>query len=123
MKSSAVISVVVGLLAVAIGCGRDQSPDAKPGSSDNLDRASARKEIIAQNVLAVQLASRHEFEDKTTFGATEPIPASLYLTSSSQAGPRRVSVLLVREEAIVEEQSITVGPDENREEFDFRFVK
>jgi hypothetical protein len=85
--------------------------------------ASPRKEIIAQNVLAAQLAPHHELEAKTTFAPTESIQASLYLTNSSHIEPRRISAFLVRDESVVEEQSIAAGSDETRQEFDFRFAK
>ncbi|MCI0489520.1 MAG: hypothetical protein L0229_23265 [Blastocatellia bacterium] len=125
MGQRLVISVFLGLLALTVGCGKDQSlVDSKPAEpSGDYDVASPSKEIIAQNVLAVQLAARHEFESRTTFAPTEPIQASLYLTDSSHIEPRRISALLVSDEAVVEEQSITIGADEKRQEFDFRFAK
>lgn len=125
MKQRLVISVLLGLLALTVGCATDQSRIESeletPASSYNL--VSPRKEIIAQNVLAAQLAARYEFEAKTTFAPTETIPASLYLTDSSYVEPRRISALLVCDEAIVEEQNIAVSANERRHEFDFRFAK
>lgn len=125
MKRRLVIAILLGLLAVTAGCRDGQSRvDAKPaGSEGDANMAAVRKEIIAPNVLAAQLAPHHEFEDKTTFSPTELIPASLYLTGSRHIEPRRISAFLVRGEAVVEEQSITVGADDGRQEFDFRFTK
>ena len=125
MKECLVIPVLLGWLALTVSCRKNHSVvDSKPdGPATNPNVASPRKEIIAQNVLAVQLAAHHEFEDKTTFAPTEPIQASLYLTSSSHVEPRRISAFLVRDEAIVEEQSIAVSANEDRQEFDFRFAK
>ena len=85
--------------------------------------ASQRKEIIAQNVLAAQLALHHEFEARTSFAPTEAIPASLYLTESSYVEPRRISAFLICEESVVEEESIFVSATEKRQAFDFRFNK
>lgn len=125
MKQRMVISGLLGLLALTAGCGTEQSRlDSKPETAaSNSDVDSVRKEIIAQNVLAAQLAAHHEFEAKTTFAPTETIRASLYLTDSPYVEPRRISALLVRDEAVVEEQNIAVRADEKRHEFDFRFAK
>jgi hypothetical protein len=120
------ISVLLGLAVLTIGCGGDKSrADSKPGQSpnDNDVASPVRKEIIAQNVLAAQLAPHHEVETKTTFASTEPIQASLYLTGSPYVEPRRISAFLVRDETIIEEQSIAVGANEKRQEFDFSFIK
>jgi hypothetical protein len=108
-----------------VSCSRDDiRVDSKPGgSSANHNAASARKEIIAQNVLAVQLAAHHEFEGGTTFSATEPIASSLYLTSSSHVEHRRISAYLVLDDAVVEEQNIEVEANEELQEFDFRFIR
>jgi hypothetical protein len=125
MKRRLIISILPGLLALTLSCGKDlgrvDSKPAEPASHDNL--APARKELIAQNVLAAQLASHHEFEARTTFTPTEAIPASLYLTNSSYIEARRISAFLVRDEAVVEEQSLAVLANEKRQEFDFRFTK
>jgi len=125
MRQHLVISVLLGLLVLTLSCGNHQSPvDSKPaGPASDYNVASPNREIIAQNVLAVQLAPHHEFESKTTFAPTEPIQASLYLTNSAHIEPRRISAFLVRDEALVEEQSIAVGANEKRQDFDFRFAK
>jgi hypothetical protein len=125
MRHRLVISFLPGLLALTVSCGRDQSHvDSKPaGPASNYDAATARKEIIAHNVLAAQLAAHHEFEAKTTFAPTELIVASLYLTSSPYNEPRRISALLVRDQEVFDEQNIAVGANEMRQEFDFRFAK
>ena len=125
MERRLVISGLLGLLALIAGCGTDQSRlGSKPEpAASNLDMDTVRKEIIAQNVLAAQLAAHHEFEAKSTFAQTETIRASLYLTDSSYIEPRRISALLVRDEAVVEEHYIAVRADEGRNEFDFRFAK
>ena len=128
MKQRLLISTLLALLALAAGCrdgqGRaDAKPAAPEGNADNANMAAVRKEIVAPNVLAAQLAPHHEFEDKTTFSPTEPIPASLFLTGSRHIEPRRISAFLVREETIVEEQNISIGADDQRQEFDFRFAK
>ena len=125
MKELMAISGLLGLLALTLSCGKDHSlVDSQPPSQEsNRTVPSVRKEIIAQNVLAAQLAPHHEFEAKTTFAATEPIPASLCLTNSSYVEPRRISAFLVRDEAVVEEHSIAVSADEKRQDFDFRFAK
>lgn len=57
------------------------------------------------------------------FAPTETFQDSIYLTRSSHIEPRRISALLVRDEAVVDEQNIAVGADEKRQEFDFRFAK
>jgi hypothetical protein len=114
--------ILLALLTLTVSCGsRVDSKSPAPGIT--YDVASPRKEIIAQNVLAAQLAPHHELEARTTFAPTESIQASLYLSNSSHIEPRRISAFLVRDEAVVEEQSIAAGADEGRQEFDFRFAK
>jgi hypothetical protein len=120
MNQCLVILFAVLTLGVSCGSGVDSKSPA-PASTYNV--ASPRKEIIAQNVLAAQLAPHYELEAKTSFAPTESIQASLYLTNSSHVEPRRISAFLVRDEAVVEEQSIAAGPDDKRHEFDFRFAK
>jgi hypothetical protein len=125
MKRRLALSVLHGLLALAVGCGEDQSPVHSETARQTGSRpvASARKEIIAPNVLAVQLAAHHEFESRTTFTPTEPIQASLYLADSYYIEPRRIAAFLVSDEAVVEEHRIFVSANEKRQEFDFRFAK
>jgi hypothetical protein len=125
MQQSLTVSVLLGVLVLHGGCGGDKSrADATPGPSPgHHDMAASRKEIIAPTVLAAQLAPRHEVETKATFAPHEPIRASLYLTASPYIEMRRISAFLVRDEDIVEEQSIAVGANEQRQEFDFRFAK
>ena len=116
------LTILLALLTLTVSCGsRVDLKSPAPRRAYNV--ASPRKEIIAQNVLAAQLAPHHELEDKATFAPTESIQASLYLTSSSHDEPRRISAFLVRDEAVVEEQSIAAGADEKRQDFDFRFAK
>ena len=114
--------ILVALLTLTISCG-GRANSKSPAAASTYNVASPRKEIIAQNVLAAQLAPHHELEAKTTFAPTESIQASLYLTDSSHVEPRRIAAFLVRDEAVVEEQSIAAGPEETRQEFDFRFAK
>ena len=125
MKQHLVISGLLGLLALTASCAADQGHmDSNPDTpATNNNTVSTRREIIAQNVLAAQLAARHEFEAKTTFAPTETIRASLYLTDSSYLGPRRISALLVLDDAVIEEQDVALGADERRHEFDFGFAK
>lgn len=85
--------------------------------------ASPRKEISAQNALAAQLALNNQFEAKTPFAPIEPIPASVYLARSGYGELRRIVAFLISDDAVVEKQSIAVGANERREEFDFRFIK
>ena len=125
MRRCLVILVLLGLINVTVGCCKDQSivnsKPAEPGITDNV--ASPRKEIFARNVLSAQLAAHDQFEARTTFAPNEPIPASLFLASSGYVEPRRVSAFLISGEAVIEQQSIAVSANEEREEFDFRFVK
>jgi|RhiMetdeSRZDD1v2_1073273.scaffolds.fasta_scaffold660554_2 hypothetical protein len=114
--------ILFALLTFTVSCG-GRVDSKSHASGDTYKVASPRKEIIAQNVLAAQLAPHHELEAKTTFAPTESIQASLYLTSSTHVEPRRISAFLVRDEAVVEEQSIAAGADERRQDFDFRFAK
>jgi hypothetical protein len=119
------ISVLLSSIGLTASCDRDGSTvDSKSAQAvNNSYVASTRKEIIAQTVLSVQLAPHNEIETRTTFAATEPVPASLYLTDSAYIEPRRIIAFLVSNEAVVEEQSIAVKANEKRQEFDFRFTK
>lgn len=125
MKQSRVIFILLGSLALIVGCnrapGRVDSQEA--GAPGNYEVAAPRKELIGQNVLAAQLAAHDEIEAGTTFSPTEIIPASLYLTASSHIEARRISAFLVRDEVVFEEQSITVKADERQLDFDFRFSR
>lgn len=124
MRQSLVISALLGFMALTLTCGRDQTRvDSRPDQPLANYNASPRKEIIAQHVLAVQLAPHYEVEAKTTFAPTEPILASLYLTESSDVESRRIFAFLVSDEAVVEEQSIALSTSDERREFDFRFTK
>jgi len=125
MKQCLLISVLPGLLALVLSCGQDKNRvDSNPApAASTYSVASPRKEIIAQNVLAAQLAPHDQFEAKTTFAPNEPIPASLYLAASAYVERRRIFAFLVSNEAVVEQQSIAVGANEEREAFDFQFVK
>jgi len=114
--------ILFALLTFTVSCG-GRVDSKSHASGDTYKVASPRKEIIAQNVLAAQLAPHHELEAKTTFAPTESIQASLYLTISTHVEPRRISAFLVRDESVVEEQSIAAGADERRQDFDFRFAK
>jgi hypothetical protein len=120
-----VIVVALGLLALLTGCQRATGANAaKPSTPvDDARMASQSKELIAQKVLAAQLAAHHEFESRTSFAPTEAIPASLYLTDSTYIEPRSISAFLIRDEVVVEEASIFVSASEKRQAFDFRFVK
>ena len=124
MRQSLATFVLVGLMGMTVSCCRDQSrADSKAAQPLAGYDASPRKEIIGQHVLSAQLAPHDEVESKTTFAPTEPIPASLYLTSPSYVGPRRIFAFLVSEEAVVEEQSIGLSASDDRRELDFHFVK
>ena len=125
MKQRLVLSGLLGLLALTVNCVRDRRvvDSNSAGTASVYNVAPPRKEIIAQNVLACQLAAHYEVEARTTFSPAEPIPASLYLTDSSHVEPRRICAFLVRDETIVEEQSIAAGANDRRQEFDFRFSK
>jgi hypothetical protein len=123
MRLKVIISGLLVSLVLKCGCGSDRTNiDSKTRAATSYV-ATVRKEIIAQNVLAAQLAPHHEFEGKTTFAATEPIPASLYLTNANHVEPRRISAFLLQDELVVEEQSIAVSENEERRDFDFRFSK
>ena len=117
------ISGMFTLLALVANCGKERayvdSPPAAPASA--YDVAAPRKEIIAQKVLAAQLAPRYAIESKNTFATTEPIPASLYLSDSTRVEQRRITAFLVRDESVVEEQSISLLAGDERKDFDFRF--
>jgi len=114
--------IVFALLTFTVSCG-GRVDSRSHASGDTYKVASPRKEIIAQNVLAAQLAPHHELEVRTTFAPTESIQASLYLANASHVEPRRIAAFLVRDEAVVEEQSIAAGAEEERQAFDFRFAK
>jgi hypothetical protein len=121
-----VIAVVLGLLAALVTNCKKANESAGPVlvvPSDDLNVAAQRKEIIARNVLAAQLAAHDGFEGRTSFAPTEAIPASLYLTDSSYVEPRNISAFLMREEVVVEEESIYVSAADQRRAFDFRFIK
>jgi hypothetical protein len=118
------LSLSIGCLALTVGCRDDQNPvGSQSASPSNHSIATPRREIIRQDVLGAQLAEHHEVEGKSTFGTNEPIPASLILSDTLRYEPRRVFAFLVRDEQIVEEQSIPVRAGEAREEFDFHFTK
>ena len=121
-----VISALLGFLMVAGGCGTHQrTADTKSDNTSSSDSSVAMqsREIVAQNVLAAHLARHNEIESKTAFAQTEPIYASVYLTNPQHIEPRRISAFLVRDEEVVEEQSIAVGANEKRQEFDFSFTE
>jgi hypothetical protein len=120
-----VFSAWLALLVFVGGCSSDQrNPRTEADEMTNDARlATQSKEIVAQNVLAAQLARHDEIESKTAFAQTEPIYASLYLTNPQHIEPRRISAFLVRDEQIVEEQSIAIGADDKRQDFDFRFTE
>lgn len=122
---SLVFPAWLALLVLAGGCGNTQRyADTEPDKTiSDAKVAMQSKEIVAQNVLAAQLARHDEIEAKTAFAPTEPIYASVYLTNPQHVEPRRISAFLVRDEEIVEEQSIAVGANEKRQEFDFSFTE
>jgi len=123
MKQRVIVSLIFAVMALPGGCREDKSRLQPPEPSASSYDIAPRKEIIAQNVLAVQLAAQNEFETRATFGPTEIIPASLYLDDSSYVETRRIYALLVRDGSPVEEQSISIGADEKRRDFEFRFAK
>ena len=126
MRRCLATSFLLSCLALMIGCCEDQSRvESKPvGPTSSYDVASPHREIVAQNVLAAQLATHNELEAGNEFATTEAIQASLYLTASPHIEPRRISAFLVRaDEAVVEEQSISVDANDTRDEFDFSFAK
>jgi hypothetical protein len=125
MKRCLIISALPGLLALVVTCSDDQGRfNSKPAPAANIySVAPLRKEVIAQRVLAVQLAPHDQFEATNMFAQNEPIPASLYLASSGYVEPRRILAFLISDEAIVEQQSISIRADDRQEEFDFRFTK
>src|SRR5215471_11031045 len=84
------IFLLVGSLAITLGCRKDQGAlDPKPPApTAETNIAPLRKEIIAQNILAAQLAAHYEVEGKNTFRTTELIEASPFL---GQLHPRRAS--------------------------------
>ena len=119
------ISVLLGLTGLTAGCGCGAPPvGSKPAqAADDSPAAATRNEVIAQNVLSVQLAPHDEIETRTTFSATEPVPASLYLTDPPYIEPRQIIAFLVSNGAVFEEQGIAVKANEQRQRFDFRFAK
>ncbi len=123
VKQQQFFSVALVLLALNAGCTKVTS--GRESITEPLDVvvASERKEIIARQVLAVQLAAHQEFEDRTNFAPTEVIPASLYLTDAPYLEWRCISAFLVCEKGVVEEESISLSPDDKRQAFDFRFIK
>ncbi len=125
MKQHRFIIVLSGLLLLICSCGKNESRVKSTSAAQTNDAhiAASRKEIIAPNVLAVQLAAHHELETRMTFAPTELIPASLYLMAAPYSEPRRVAAFLTNEKVVVEEQSIEVSADDKREVFDFRFSK
>ena len=125
MKQRLIISLLSGLLLLTVSCGKTPNGTASKsaGAASRDQVATTRKEIIAQNVLAVQLAAHHEFETKMMFAPTEPIPASLYLMASPYSESRRIVAFLTCDEVVIEEQSIAVSANDKREAFDFRFSK
>jgi hypothetical protein len=118
-------SVLLGLIFLTLSCGKNQSRVESKSSQlpAKHNVASQRKEIIAQHVLAAQLASRQEVEARTTFAAGEPIQASLYLTNPAHTESRRIFAFLVIGEAVVEEKSLALRASDERQAFDFRFIK
>src|SRR5262245_43024981 len=124
MKRRFLTSVLPGLLAMTFSCSRNQGDvDSKSIRRASDYVASPRREIIAPNVLAVQLAAHNEIETGAVLGSADPISASLSLTASVHIEPRAIPAYLVRDEAVCEEQCIGVAAGETRYEFDFRFVK
>lgn len=123
--SLVIISVLICLSVLGGGCVSNQhDSDTK---SDDLASDSKMmkqsKEIVAQNVLSAQLAKHNDIESRNIFSPTEPIYASVYLTKSQHIEPRRISAFLMRDEIVIEEQSVDVGTNETRQEFDFSFTK
>ena len=125
MRQLLITATLFYLAALTASCrGIESCADSnsdQPVSNYNL--AASQREIVAQNVLAVQLARHDEIETKTAFTPTEPVYVSVYLTNPRYVEPRRISALLIRDETVVEEQSIAVGADEARQEFDFSFIR
>jgi|GEM_PF-1446788 len=119
------ISALLGLSVLVGACSnnhRNIVTESEKRTSDS-KLAMQSKEIVAQNVLAAQLARHNEIESKNAFAQNETIYASVYLTNPQHIEPRRVSAFLVRDEEVVEEQSIAVGANEQRQEFDFSFTE
>ena len=120
-----VISTLLGTLVLVGSCGnRQYNADSKPDKTTNdYKMVTQSKEIVAQNVLAAQLARHNEIESRNIFAPTEPIYASLYLTNPQHREPRRISAFLMKDESVIEEQSIDVSQSETRQSFDFSFTK
>lgn len=120
-----IISSLLGLLVLANGCSDNQrNTETKPDKANNESKMIGQsKEIVAQNVLAVQLAKHNEIESRTIFAPTEPIYASVYLTDSQYIESRRIFAFLVQDKITIEEQRIEVGANEKQNEFDFCFSK
>ena len=124
-QGSRVIPALLACVVWSSGCGNNQrlSGDKPDKASNEFQIALQNKEIVGQNVLAAQLARHTEIESKTAFAQTEPIHASVYLTNPRHIEPRRISAFLLRDEEVVEEQSIAVEANEKRQEFDFSFTE
>lgn len=120
-----IISTLHCLLVLTCSCSDNQGNTKTKSDKANNDYEMTRqsKEIVAQNVLAAQLARHNEIESQTIFAPYEPIYASVYLTDSQYVEPRRISAFLVHAESVVEEQSVYVNANEQRQEFDFGFSK
>lgn len=119
-------SIVVAMLALlCFGCdgGPSRAGPEKNRGWTNGEFSMRRKEIVSPNVLSVQLATHSEIESRTRFTRDEPVDASLFLTNSEHVETRRISASLECGDAVIEEQSIWVEPEENRTEFDFRFAE
>jgi hypothetical protein len=125
MRQLLITATLFYLASLAAGCrgieSRAGSNSDQPVSNYNL--AASQREIVAANVLAVQLARHDEIETKKVFTPNEPVYASVYLIDPRHVEPRRISALLICDETVVEEQSIAVGADETRQEFDFSFTR
>src|SRR5262245_52852779 len=107
--------VLTCLLAFAGACRGNQSgPDSRAGSpaGDHAGDpvvASSRREIVAPNVLAAQLAAHRELESKTTFTRDEPIQASIFLAVPDYVEQRRIVAFLMSGEGVLEEQTISLA--------------
>src|SRR5262245_27373455 len=118
-------AIVLSCLLVLTGaCRGNQSRDSKaPPAGGYHVVAPLRKEIIAPNVLAAQLAAHDEFEGKDVFGPNEVIQASLFLASSGYFEQRRIVGFLISDDVVIEEQTIAVAAGDRREQFDFVFAR
>jgi hypothetical protein len=120
---SLVIMMLLGLSVLVVGCDNRHDTDTKPDKTTSDYKATQSKEIVAQNVLAAQLARHNEIESRTVFAPTEQICASVYLTNPQHVEPRRISAFLLHDESIIEEQSIDINAGEARQAFDFSFTE